>query len=161
LARGSSGTEAHLPGGLRVRREFDRLVFGSPITPVEFSYELSVPGNVYIREIETRVTARPVQLSGSEPAAGAIRLNLSFDRLRLRNRRPGDRYRLATGSGPKKVKEILMEKRVPLSRRDRLLVLEHENQIVWIEGFEPDPSFRLKPGSEEVLEIQVEPETFR
>jgi tRNA(Ile)-lysidine synthase len=154
LARGQSGTEAHLPGGVRVRREFDRLVVGSPTPRIEFSYELSIPGDVYISEIGRRVTAKRVSLQ-TPPRPGAIRLNLPVSRLRLRNRRPGDRFRLKAESRPRRVKELLIEKRVPRSRRDQLLVLEDENQIVWIEGFEPDPSFRVEQGSREVAEIEL------
>jgi len=160
IAASGSGLECHLSRGVRVRHEFDLLKFGAKRAPVHFEYKLSVPGNVYINEVAKRVLARvrPLESPCPNAAAGVVLLNFAGESLRIRNRRAGDRYRVGTRS--KKLKEILIEKRIPRSLRDELLVLEDGRQILWVEGFEPDPGFRPQPGSSLVLEIRVEHETF-
>ncbi len=159
IAAGESGNECHLGNGVRVRREFDRLTFGGERAAVHFEYELSVPGDVYITEVAKRVVAHPVPgPGGTYQAKRAVLLNFAGNRLRVRNRRAGDRYRI--GARTKKLKEILIEKRIPRSLRDELLILDDGREILWVEGLEPNPQFRPLPGSGASLEIKVEPETF-
>ncbi len=160
IATGESGCECHLGKGVRVRREFDLLKFRGETTEVRFEYELSVPGDVYINEVSKRVTGR--LLAGpaacASPGRNVILLSFAGSHLRVRNRRAGDRYRI--GARTRKLKEILIEKKIPRSLRDELLVLDDGREILWVEGFAPDPDFRVGPGSETVLEIRVEHETF-
>jgi len=160
IGAGESGAECHLGGGVRVRREFDLLKFGAERTPVRFEYKLSVPGDVYINEVSKRILARqgPPARPCPDPGKSVVLLSFAGTGLRVRNRRAGDRYRVGTRA--KKLKEILIEKRIPRSLRDELLVIDDGRQILWVEGFEPDPAFRPQAGSGTVLEIRVEHETF-
>ncbi|RPJ54573.1 MAG: tRNA lysidine(34) synthetase TilS [Acidobacteria bacterium] len=160
IAAGASGTECDPGNGVRVRREFDLLRFGGKKPSIHFEYELSLPGNVYITEVAKRVSARQMssQSACADSTKSAVLLNFAGNRLRVRNRRAGDRYR--TGARTRKLKEILIERRVPRSVRDELLVLDDGSQILWVEGFEPNPDFRARPGSSPALEITVEHETF-
>jgi tRNA(Ile)-lysidine synthase len=160
IAATESGAECHLGSGVRVRREFDLLKFGSERTAIHFEYELSVPGDVYVAEVGKRVFARrPADHTPSmEPGKGVILLNFAGNHLRVRNRQAGDRYRI--GARTKKLKEILIEKRIPRSLRDELIILDDGGDIVWVEGLEPNPGLGPKMGSEVVVEIRVEHETF-
>jgi len=58
LSRITSGKEIHLPGGLRVQREFEELRFTLEPSPGPFSYPLKVPGEIYIKETSKCVEAR-------------------------------------------------------------------------------------------------------
>jgi len=157
IAAGESGSECHLPGSLVVRREFDQLVFGSGEKTGEFSYELGVPGDVYLREVGKKVTAR--RRRAGERMTGVL-LNLATDRLRLRNRRPGDIYRTRLDRGPRKLKELLIEYRIPRRRRDQLVLVEVDSEIIWVEGLPPDPRFSSLETATEALEIAISNETF-
>jgi tRNA(Ile)-lysidine synthetase-like protein len=50
--------------------------------------------------------------------------------LYLRNRENGDKMKLKVGT--KKVKDILIDKKIPQSKRDKLLVLSNKDSILWI-----------------------------
>ncbi len=160
IAAGESGAECDPGNGVRVRREFDLLKFGGESTAVHFDYELPVPGDVYITEVRKRVFARHLvpRTVCTDPEKNGVQLSFAGNRLRVRNRRAGDRYRI--GLRTKKLKEILIEKRIPRSLRDELLVLDDGGEILWVEGFEPNPEFRPHPGSSVVVEIRLERETF-
>lgn len=160
IATGHSGAECHPGAGVWVGREFDLLTFARKRDVVQFEYELSVPGSVYIGEVEKRIFARRLYDSGvfSTSERNSVFLNFAGPRLRVRNRRAGDRYRV--GAWTKKLKQLLIEKRIPRSLRDELLILEDGERVIWVEGFEPDPEFRAEPGSVTALEIRVEHETF-
>ena len=50
----------------------------------------------------------------------------------LRNRRNGDRIKV--NSGTKKIKDLLIDEKIPSSQRDDLLLLEKDNEIINIFG---------------------------
>jgi tRNA(Ile)-lysidine synthetase-like protein len=52
--------------------------------------------------------------------------------LHIRHRKNGDKMALKVGT--KKVKDILIDKKVPKSKRDRLLLITNETEILWIPG---------------------------
>jgi tRNA(Ile)-lysidine synthase len=158
LAMAESGSECHLPGRRVALREFDRLAFIAASSASDFCYELAPPGDVYIEEVGKRVIVRRV-VSGE--AGRGVRLNLTSPRLRLRKRRPGDTYRTRLDRSPRKLKEVLIEQRIPKSHRDRLVVIDDGVEIVWVEGMRPNPRFTGENGAGEAFEIQIRPETFR
>ena len=50
----------------------------------------------------------------------------------LRNRKEGDKIKIS--SGTKKVKDLLIDEKIPLNQRDNLLLLEKDNEIINIFG---------------------------
>ncbi len=52
--------------------------------------------------------------------------------LYLRNRKNGDRIKLKEGT--KKEKEILIDQKIPLSKRDKLILLTDQENVYWIVG---------------------------
>ena len=52
----------------------------------------------------------------------------------IRKRRDGDR--LIIGSGHKKLKDFLIDKKIPKEQRDNLLVITNAlNEIIWVLGY--------------------------
>lgn len=114
----------------------------------DFSYTLGIPGEVEIPEIAARVglSRRPVEpwmLSGS-PRFAALALPLAEgDRVTVRNRRPGDRIHPLGASGSRKLKELLIDRRVPRRERDRLPLICVGDRIAWVPGVTIDQRFRI------------------
>ncbi len=52
--------------------------------------------------------------------------------LYLRNRNDGDKILLKIGT--KKVKDILIDQKIPLSKRDKIFVIANESNVLWIPG---------------------------
>jgi tRNA(Ile)-lysidine synthetase-like protein len=78
-----------------------------------------------------------VRVRWGEGRVGALAQGEAFDPqllrfpLVVRAREPGDRIRLAGGS--KKVKELLLERRIPQARRGSLpLLADAEGDVLWI-----------------------------
>ncbi|HEX5717371.1 MAG TPA: tRNA lysidine(34) synthetase TilS [Thermoanaerobaculia bacterium] len=114
----------------------------------DFSYTLGIPGEVEIPEIAVRVGLfrRPVEpwmLSGS-PRCAALALPLAEgDRVTVRNRRPGDRIHPLGAGGSRKLKELLIDRRVPRRERDRLPLICVGERIAWVPGVTIDQRFRI------------------
>ncbi|MEC0247132.1 tRNA lysidine(34) synthetase TilS [Paenibacillus chitinolyticus] len=83
----------------------------------------------------------------------ALRMPLS-----VRNRQAGDRLDVFGLNGTKKVKDILMDAKIPPSRRDRLpLLMDAEGRVLWIPGVRRSRHALVGPGTVRWLHIRIEP----
>ncbi len=147
-----------------MQREFEDLRFTLESPPDPFSYPLKVPGEIYIKEVCKGVAARRARgEEGKKEREGeqepSVWIMWSGDSLTVRNRRPGDVYRTSLKSGEKKLKELFQKDRIPKSQRDRLVVVEGDSEIIWVEGFPVQPKYRASPGTAQALEIRLRRET--
>jgi tRNA(Ile)-lysidine synthetase-like protein len=135
ITSGASGGEIELTGGLRVERQFDRVVLRGAAVQAELTRPLLIPepgtgrGVAWIagRGLGVEWSSEPGG-SGEAFDPGSIRFPLE-----VREWRPGDRIRLA--SGTKKLKKLFVERRVPRPERRRIAILAERNGIVlWFEG---------------------------
>jgi tRNA(Ile)-lysidine synthase len=92
-----------------------------------------------------RAAVEPWMLAG-EAGRAAFQLpdGLAAGGARLRSRRPGDRLRPLGGPGGRKLKELLIDRRLPRADRDRLPLLEIGGRIVWVPGVTIEDAFRLR-----------------
>ncbi len=149
---GPSGKELSLPLGWRVARDEDALTFltpdlRSPSAPQDYDYELPVPGRADVPEINSSIEVRCVP--AAEPGYNPERLldAESLPRpLRVRNWRPGNRFWPAHTKSPKKVKELLQERRVAQRERRLWPVIVSGEEIVWVRGFPPPAKHQAKQG---------------
>lgn len=162
-------------GGSLVLRPPDEGDEPPPARP--FSYTLEVPGELEIPELglSVRVRREPVaawMFRGSKRRAA---LALPFDagregdsepertdegragRLRIRSRRPGDRLRPLGAPGTRKLKDLLIDRRIPRERRDRLPLLCLGERIAWVPGVTVDEAFRVPPDAERTWVAEVLP----
>lgn len=150
LLEATSGRRIDLPGGVVVQREFDVLRVGSPPEDLRFCYQMNWPGEIVIREVGRKA----VVAESCEESPGLLVLP---DRpLIIRNRRPGDRYRMAPDGRERSLKKIFIEQRIPVSRRNRLLVFECAGRIVWVEGFPPATATQHPGRRVQACEIRIE-----
>ncbi len=75
--------------------------------------------------------------------------------LHIRNWKPGDRFIPLGMRGWKKVSDFLMDEKVPLHRRGRILVLTAGEEIVWLVGFRLDERFKLTKHTKETIHLQM------
>lgn len=140
------------PGGWRWESAGDLLVLGrTERPPAAFSYTLTVPGEVEMPEIGIlfRIRVEPVapwMLRGAPRRAGLALPLEPGDRVEVRNRRPGDRLRPLGAPGTRKLKDVLIDARVPRRDRDRLPLLLVDGRIAWVPGVTVDQRFRLESG---------------
>ncbi len=114
----------------------------------DFTYTLEIPGELHVPEISARVrisrrAVEPWMFQGS-PDRAALALPLAEgDRVTIRNRRPGDRMHPLGAGGSRRLKEVLIDRRVPRPLRDRLPLLCVGDRIAWAPGVAIDHRFRL------------------
>jgi tRNA(Ile)-lysidine synthetase-like protein len=114
----------------------------------DFTYTLKVPGELAIPEIAVRIEIRrramePWMFAGATDRAALALPLTEGDLVTVRNRRPGDRIHPLGARGSRRLKEVLIDRRVPRHLRDRLPLLVVGGRIAWVAGVTIDERFRL------------------
>jgi tRNA(Ile)-lysidine synthase len=145
-----------LPGAI-VTRSFDSLLVARPAPPPgPYHYPLSVPGSIAIpgRVLSFR-TAAPGNCRVSRYNTDGVCCDYvtAPGRLELRNWRPGDAYRPAGSSRPRKLKELFHRARIPSWERPGWPMITKEAEILWVLGFGPSAG----TSGSRTLEVWVRP----
>jgi tRNA(Ile)-lysidine synthase len=128
--------------------------------PNLFSYPLSIPGEVVLTAGVLAATddagggAILGSENGSDGSVVLVRRDLCAGSLGVRNRRPGDRFRPARLGRRKKLQDYFVDRKVPRARRDFVpLVVDADDRIVWVAGYEIDEAFRVTDRSQGVVTL--------
>ncbi|WP_243735305.1 tRNA lysidine(34) synthetase TilS [Paenibacillus turpanensis] len=149
LQRDKSSVQLDLGGSVRFRREYDQLVFQTVslqasiaksfrhaiLEPSETETKQEIPetGGYFVTQLLTADVA--THLHGLLENEAIFDWDQLLKPLALRSREPGDRMRIYGLNGSKKVKDMLIDAKVPPSRRDRLPILvDAGNNPIWIPG---------------------------
>lgn len=128
------------------------LVRGKP-SGVEFTYSLKAPGEVEIPELRLLFRLRrgevaPWMFTTCPDRAGLADLVGDARRLEVRSRRPGDRIAPLGSGGRRRLKEVLIDARVPRRQRQRLPLLVVDGEVAWVPGVALAERFRLPAASD-------------
>lgn len=115
---------ACLPGGITVARCYDRLEVLTAQAPLEAAV-LLCPGEIRLPGL--RVTCQPAETIVNTPEAFTVNPR---GRICLRSRQPGDSIRLSGGT--KSLKKLFIDRKIPVSQRDRLPVVCDEAGILGV-----------------------------
>jgi tRNA(Ile)-lysidine synthase len=91
-----------------------------------------------------------------DAAVAVVRHDLCRGPLRVRNRRPGDRFRPVGVDGRKKLQDFFVDRKVTRQRRDTVpLVVDEADRIVWVAGYGIDEAFRVTDPAQGVLILRL------
>jgi tRNA(Ile)-lysidine synthase len=166
ISSGRSGGRLDLAGGVRLEREFDRLLLRTAAaastradTALSITAAATGTGSCSAGG-KTFVVSWTMERARNTPAHHA-----AFDpsRLRfpleLRTWRPGERIRLPYGS--KKLKKLLRERHVGRSARSGVLVLcDADGQVLWVVGHARADTALPRPGVSNFTITVVDAESF-
>ena len=154
-----SGQGFDLGGGLRIEREFDKLVFQSAETRTRASDRLSISG-IRSGTAMLRLCSRAYRVRWGvdvPPRGGAERVALLVPRdhypLTIRGWEAGDRIRLPAGS--RKLKRVFGEARIPISARHSIpIVTDSRGTVLWVVGLARCAFEAAAQNTELVIEIE-------
>ncbi|MFD2370176.1 tRNA lysidine(34) synthetase TilS [Brevibacillus sp. GCM10020057] len=155
--------QLHLPGELVVNRVYGRIHFcpkGREERIHMYCYDLPIPGSIWIEESKVWVHTKQLvrftdwkRLQENEAVFDADRLP---GPLFLRNRRPGDRLALFGTASGKKLKELLIDQKVPRAWRDRLPLLAAGEEVLWVPGLRRSATAPVTEQTRRLLYVRVE-----
>lgn len=76
----------------------------------------------------------------------------------VRNRRRGDRFHPLGSSWEKRLNELLIDRKIPRERRDRIPLLLWKGEIIWVPGVEVSERFKVDEPWRETFEASIEGE---
>ena len=161
-----------LPNDLRFRRAYQHLIFErKPVEMESFAYPVTTVGKTSIEILNTEIT---VEL-GDVASRGTLTLPdgkfeaiFDYDKLRkvfakpssetvpltVRNRQQGDRFQPYGMRGTKKIKDFLIDAKVPRSERDSIPLLVCGDEILWVIGHTTSNTFKIKSDTRQYLYLR-------
>ena len=165
----SPGTQLHLPDGLRLFVEQrSAVIYAGDDAFVATSFvpsPLAVPGVMTVGEwritterIEEPSENRPRDECGQPPKRFSERFGSAVDvaSLCVRTRLPGDRFQPLGMSGTKKLRDFMIDEKIPNSQRDSVPLLVTSKGIAWVIGWRIAEWAKVGDHDREYLEIRVE-----
>jgi tRNA(Ile)-lysidine synthase len=166
IRSGRSGRAIHLPRGIVARIEHGTLIIsrgGAGRAPAPGEVLIAAPGAYplpwwSLSATFERVSATPAGIRGG--ASEACLAGIAFP-VRVRGRRPGDRFIPFGMKGSKKLSDLFIDRKVPLSRRDAIPVFEDARGIFWVPGVAAAERTRVAPGARGALHVKLSPLTAK
>src|SRR5262249_33831642 len=144
IANGPPQGRLSIPGGWQLVKEYETLKLDKQSRKMGqqfpcYSYKLRFGEDLLIHE--AGLTIQSLEISPSLAGLPDNFMEAVFDiasltaDLTLRNFRRGDRFQPLGITGHKKVKELFIEKKVPLAVRASLPVIVLGDEVIWIPGY--------------------------
>ena len=165
----SPGTQLHLPDGLRLAVEQRSALLymeddARVITPFDAS-PLPVPGvttvdgwRITTERLDTSSGNCPRYEVERPPERFVERFGQAVDvaSLQVRSRLPGDRFQPLGMTGTKKLKDFMIDEKVPTFQRDSVPLIVTSQGIAWVVGWRIAEWAKVDPADRECLEIRIE-----
>jgi tRNA(Ile)-lysidine synthase len=156
-------TELHLPKNLVVNRVYGQIHFrcnGRAEHIHTYRYKLAVPGVTWIAEgkaaVHTSYLNGPVDWELFLDNEALFDADCLPDTLYVRNRKPGDRLTTFGMQAEKKLKELLIDAKVPRAWRDKLPLLTADDQVIWVPGVRRSAVAPIHERTRRFLYVRVE-----
>jgi len=107
--------------------------------------------------IQAREIPTPLERLPADLMEAVFDFSAGFPALTFRNFRRGDRFQPLGMAGHKKVKDLFIEKRIPLSVRARLPLLVLDHEVVWIPGYARSDVRKVTAESKAILHLKAIP----
>ncbi len=158
LARlASAHTRTSVTKSLEILQEGDQTVLrrrGDNEPAPEFAFEIDAGDEVYIPEIATTIRIHPAT---QPPSNQLIQLPRgSLPHFTIRNRRDGDRFRPLGMAHDKKLKDLLIDRKIAASSRDRIPLVLWQGTIAWVAGVEVSELFKVTGQAADLYEVAIE-----
>jgi tRNA(Ile)-lysidine synthase len=147
---------------LELLREKNEIVLrrrhGDAFTP-DFEIDIEAGTEIFIPEIATKVRIQPTTDNRQRTPPGVQRIQLTKGALphfTIRNRRRGDRFRPLGMSHDKKLKDLLIDRKIAATLRDRIPLVVWQGTIVWVAGVEVSELFKVTGEAADLYEVAIE-----
>jgi len=151
-----------LSRGLWIEKQYDIVKLGrggvKPFPP--FEVELIFPGHTFIEEIGKEIVIEDVNRDHFGDYKESLTMafmdyeSLQFP-LKVRNFRPGDRFRPLGVKGTQKVKEFFIDHKIPRFERPKVPLIISGEMIAWVVGYRIDDRVKVTEKTKKVLKVKV------
>jgi tRNA(Ile)-lysidine synthase len=163
MNEGASQGRLSIPGGWELVREYDRIKLAKASRSLKricYSYHFTIGIFLRIPEAGMQLFSQQVDTpfgpKATHPLESMFDLGELPGPLVVRNFRRGDRFKPLGMSGHhKKLKDLFIDMKVPLSVRATLPLLTAGDEILWVPGYAQSEIARLTDKTKSVLYIKA------
>lgn len=127
------------------------------------SVELKIPGETYFpgtgQKVCCEICGREEAVSGKELPQKSYTKCFDYDIIKsglcIRYRRPGDELVIDSRGKRQKLKSYFINEKVPKEKRDRILLIAEEEQILWIPGMRMSAAYQIGDQTTKILKIKI------
>lgn len=162
---GRTGSQLHLPGNLRVYKDYEVLKIyyenGSD-TESYFEAQVEIPGITSIWGNNLMIKASIIKIEEylevlSKYSPESFEQFFDYEKLQkgmyIRTRKNGDIFKPYNSNGTKKLKEYFIDKKISREARKSIPLIAMGNEIVWIIGYGISDKFKVNMESKTVLRL--------
>ncbi|MBQ8821502.1 MAG: tRNA lysidine(34) synthetase TilS [Lachnospiraceae bacterium] len=169
LVTGSGNRQVSLPYLLRGERSYERLLLYRekekkvvlPEACVDVQALALEPWTISVAGAELELKVLDFSGNLQDIPQNKYTKWLDYDKIKsnikIRHRRIGDYFSVKTreGVGRKKLKDYLMDEKVPRQERDELLLLAEESHVLWLIPYRISEDYKVDHGTKRVLQIII------
>lgn len=167
ILKGRTGSMVQLPKGIRAGVSYSFLKIYSDKFEEEkvyFDIQLAMPGSADVHELQISVNSsvsdRALMVDkycnmGYNSLVQFFDYDKLYKGINIRNRREGDRFSPFGSKGTKKLKEYLIDVKIPREKRDRIPLITYGNEVVWIIGYRTSDKFKVTDNTKNILRLEV------
>lgn len=158
FSKGETGQRLNIIKDIIGEVSYNRLIIKrEDLESQDFVYNF-VPGeDLYIEEAGLRIESKLAKSSDLEDLRPNYDYCLDFNKLSeklvVRNRRPGDRFRPLGMKGSKKLKDFFIDEKIPREKRDKTCLLLSGDDLALVIGHRLSEDYKTGPETEKLLFI--------
>ena len=149
---GENGSKISLPNGLKASLEYDALTIFAPKNNARFEQKDFKTGKTIFENCEVKIK-KTSKIELNLPNCHIIDSKKLPKDAKWRTRQNGDVF-AKFGCGEKKLKDYLIDKKVPNRIREQIPVLAYENQIFCVLGYEISDKVKVDQNTKSVYVIE-------
>ena len=156
ISESGSGAVIKISSDIKIKINYDKLVFFKEKEETKFCYELNIPGTTYIPEINKAITAKIVD-ADEVPEKYSDKNKCFFDiektgkKLYVRNKRIGDSISLTGMNGKKSIKKFFSDLKIDSRFRDKIPLIVSEDDVLWVVGLRTNQKYLKDKSTKEVI----------
>jgi tRNA(Ile)-lysidine synthase len=161
--RSKSGSRVDIGSGIVVLKAYDKLIIGRDLAATQtYEVRLDIPGTTPVPEAGAtfRIEVLKERPGTGEVFRGGAAAYFDFDEIELplvaRSWKEGDRFTPFGLSGTKKVHDIFIDEKVPISQRATIPIVWDREGIIWVAGVRRVDRARITDGTKTILKIAYE-----
>ena len=157
-----TGKQIPVHAELHARRDYDGIVLEirekKEVLSRSQMWELPAQGQILCGEDrwETRIFEYKFQKIPEKTYTKWFDYDRIKTTLQIRNRRPGDYLVVNARGGRKKLKDYLIDEKVPRKERENLVLLAADREILWIVGMRISEAYKITESTRRVLEVKYQ-----
>lgn len=164
LLEKSDGKIINLPKNLKVYIKNEDYVIttkNQENEEITYQYNIEINGKTVVNEIGLTVTTSvlPAKDSLALPVSKYIKV-FDYDKivgsLYVRSRKIGDKLSPIGLTGTKKIKDILINKKIPADTKYMFPIISDDEQILWLLGYRISENYKIDDNTQRVIRIQLE-----